>query len=260
MLFNLFKRNIKAVKKAKWLLSNSTYELEARALAAMAQKVLPIGPLWAYEGVGTLVANLWSEDSSCLKWLDQQPPRSIIYVAFSSFTVLNQTQFQELALGLQHSNKPFLWVVRPDITEAKDEVYPNGFWASVADCSQIVGWAPQQTVLSHPSIACFLSHCGWNSILKGVSNEVPFLCWPYFVDQFMNESYICEIWKVGLKLERDESGIIQQEEIKSKMEKLLGDENLKARALELKDKFWISIEEHGSSNKILKSFIEWVKS
>ncbi|GLU10965.1 hypothetical protein SLE2022_277390 [Rubroshorea leprosula] len=260
ILFNFFQRNIKAVEKIEWLLSNSTYELEAGALATMAPKVLPIGPLSTYEGVGTLVANFWPEDSSCLKWLDKQPPRSVIYVAFGSFTILDQTQFWELALGLQHSNKPFLWVVRPDITEAKDEAYPKGFRASVADRGQMVGWAPQRAVLSHPSIACFLSHCGWNSTLEGVSNGVPFLCWPYFADQFMNESYICEIWKVGLKLEKDESGIIRQEEIKSKMEKLLSDENLKARAMELKEKIRTSVKEGGYSNKILKSFIEWVKS
>ncbi|GLU10967.1 hypothetical protein SLE2022_277410 [Rubroshorea leprosula] len=95
--------------------------------------------------------------------------------------------------------------------------------------------------------------------MVGVSNGVPFHHWPYFVDQFMNEVYICEIWKVGLKLEKDESGIIRQEEIETKMEKLLGDENLKAKALELKEKIRTSVKEGGSSSKILKSFIEWVK-
>ncbi|GLT75518.1 hypothetical protein SLA2020_472360 [Shorea laevis] len=260
IFFNLCQRNIKAIEKVEWLLSNSTYELEAGSLAALAPKVLPIGPLSTYEGVGTLATNFWPEDSSCLKWLNQQPPRSVIYVAFGSFTILDQTQFQELALGLQHSNRPFLWVVRPDITEVKDEAYPKGFQASVVDRGQMVDWAPQRAVLSHASISCFLSHCGWNSTLEGVSNGVPLLCWPYFADQFMNESYICEIWKVGLKLEKDENGIIRQEEIKSKMEKLLGDENLKARALELKEKIRTSVKEGGSSNNIFKSFVEWVKA
>ncbi|GLT36245.1 hypothetical protein SLA2020_106370 [Shorea laevis] len=98
----------------------------------------------------------------------------------------------------------------------------------------MVGWAPQRVVLGYPSIACFMSHCGQNSTMEGVSNGVPFLCWSYFGDQFLNESYIYEIWKVGLKFEKDESGIIKREEIKSKVEKLLGDENFKVRALELR--------------------------
>ncbi|MFS7964553.1 putative 7-deoxyloganetin glucosyltransferase [Helianthus anomalus] len=53
-----------------------------------------------------------------------------------------------------------------------------------------MSWAPQQKVLSHPSIACFMSHCGWNSALEGVTNRVPFLCLPYFADQFHNTTYI----------------------------------------------------------------------
>ncbi|GLT36246.1 hypothetical protein SLA2020_106380 [Shorea laevis] len=115
----------------------------------------------------------------------------------------------------------------------------------------MVGWAPQRAVLSHPSIACFISHCVWNSTMEGLSNEVPFLCWPYFGDQFLNASYICDIWNVGLKLEKDESEIIRGEEIKSKVEKLRSDENFKARALELKEKTLNNIKEAGSSEQVI---------
>ncbi|GKV08834.1 hypothetical protein SLEP1_g20410 [Rubroshorea leprosula] len=259
IIFDLAQRDNIAIKKVEWLLCNSTYNLEAGAFA-LVPKALPIGPLSELDKLGNLKVNFWPEDSSCLKWLDQQPPRSTIYVAFGSFTVLNPTQFQELALGLELSNRPFLWVVRPDIIEGKDDAYPEGFHNRVVDRGRMVGWAPQRAVLSHPSIACFISHCGWNSTMEGLSNGVPFLCWPYFGDQFLNESYICDIWKVGLKFEKDENEIIRGEEIKSKVEKLLSGENFKARALELMEKTMNSIKEGGSSEQNLKSFIEWVKS
>ncbi|GLU01837.1 hypothetical protein SLE2022_191190 [Rubroshorea leprosula] len=259
IILDCMQKNNIAIEKAEWLLCNSTYNLEAGAFA-LVPKALPIGPLSELDILGNLEVNFWAEDGSCLKWLNQQPPRSVIYVAFGSFTILNPTQFQELALGLELSNKPFLWVVRPDIIEGKDDAYPEGFHNRVADRGRMVGWAPQRVVLSHPSIACFISHCGWNSTMEGLSNGVPFLCWPYFGDQFLNESYICDIWKVGLKFEKDESEIIRGEEIKSKVEKLLSDENFKARALELKEKTIDNIKEGGSSEQNLKSFIEWVKS
>ncbi|KAL6136619.1 hypothetical protein ACLB2K_061914 [Fragaria x ananassa] len=60
-----------------------------------------------------LKADFEGEDS-CLTWLDQQATQSVVYVAFGSLAVFNPIQFKELALGIELSNRPFLWVVRPD--------------------------------------------------------------------------------------------------------------------------------------------------
>ncbi|XVF14383.1 hypothetical protein REPUB_Repub09cG0054200 [Reevesia pubescens] len=259
VIFDYMRRNNKAAKEADWLICNSTHDLEPGAFT-LAPEILPIGPVSASSQLGDLAGSLWPEDATCLQWLDQQPPGSVIYVAFGSLTIFDQIQFQELSLGLELSNRPFLWVVRPDITEGKGDIYPEGFLNRVATRGQMVGWAPQRMVLSHPSVACFLSHCGWNSTIEGASNGVPFLCWPYFADQFLNDTYICDFWKVGLKFKRDERGIITREEIKTKLEQLLGDKKFKEKALELKEMATISVNEGGCSNKIFKIFTEWMKS
>ncbi|XP_028769697.1 UDP-glycosyltransferase 83A1-like [Neltuma alba] len=96
-----------------WWLCNSIYELEPGAFS-LYPKILPIGPLMkSHESLSTQsLGQFWEEDKSCLKWLDQQPPCSVIYVAFGSFTEFNTSQFQELALGLELTQRPFLWVVR----------------------------------------------------------------------------------------------------------------------------------------------------
>ncbi|XP_044467821.1 UDP-glycosyltransferase 83A1-like [Mangifera indica] len=177
---------------ADYLICNTTYDLEPEAFN-LVPKILPIGPLLASNRQGNSAGYFWPEDSTCLTWLDQQQPRSVIYVAFGSLTVFDIIQFQELALGLELTNRPFLWVVRQDITEDENQAYPEGFQERVANRGKMVGWAPHQKVLSHPSIDCFVSHCGWNSTMEGVSNGLPFLCWPYFGDQFINQSYICDI-------------------------------------------------------------------
>ncbi|KAI7735108.1 hypothetical protein M8C21_033767 [Ambrosia artemisiifolia] len=85
------------------------------------------------------------------------------------------------------------------MTKEATFAYPDGYMDRVGSRGRIVSWAPQQKVLAHPSIACFMSHCGWNSTLEGITNGIPFLCWPYFCDQYCNESYICDIWKTGLR-------------------------------------------------------------
>ncbi|KAJ1421478.1 UDP-glucuronosyl/UDP-glucosyltransferase [Sesbania bispinosa] len=252
-------RNNKAVEYAEWIICNSSYDHEPAAFA-LAPEVLPIGPLQASNHVGYLVGNFWPEDSSCLNWLDQQPANSVIYVAFGSFTLFYHSQLQELALGLEMTNKPFLLVVRSDINNGKNHAFLKEFEDRVSPHGKVVQWAPQQKVLNHPSICCFLSHCGWNSTMEGTNNGVPFLCWPYFADQFINETYICDIWKVGLRLDRNGGGIITREEITSKIKLLLHDEKFKLRALELKELAIKNVKEGGSSNKNLKKFIDWIKA
>ena len=259
IFFDYLSENMQGMRVADFQFCNSTYDLEPAAFA-VAPKVLPIGPLLASNRLGNSTGYFWPEDSTCLEWLEQQQPNSVIYVAFGSSTVFEKIQFQELALGLELSNRPFLWVVRSDITNEANGAYPDGFQERVATRGKIIGWAPQQKVLSHPSIACFLSHCGWNSAIEGVSNGVPFLCWPYFAEQFLNESYICDVWKVGLKLDRNGSGIFTREEIKNKVDQMCRDQNYKARALELKEKALSSVREGGSSSKTFQSFLEWVKA
>lgn len=259
LFFALMVKNIQSMKLTEWLLCNSAYELEPGAFN-LSPHIIPIGPLVASNRLGDSVGSFWQEDSTCLEWLDKQPPQSVIYLAFGSSTVLSPTQFQELALGLDLTNRPFLWVSRPDITNGTPDAFLQEFEDRVSPQGKIVTWAPQQNVLAHPSVACFVSHCGWNSVIEGVCNGVPFLCWPYFADQFFNQSYICDIWKVGLGFNKDEHGIITTGEIKNKVEQLLSNEEFKATSLELKETVMNSIKEGGSSYQNFKRFIEWIKA
>ncbi|XP_065855447.1 UDP-glycosyltransferase 83A1-like [Euphorbia lathyris] len=259
-IFQLMLRNNKSIKLTDWLLCNSAYDLEPAAFNLSPHHILPIGPI---SSINTQTTNpSEDQDLSCLKWLDQQPPKSVIYVAFGSSTVLDPNQFQELALGLELSNKPFLWVVRSDITTGSTSfnAFLEEFKKRVENVGKIVGWVPQKKVLDHPCVACFISHCGWNSIIEGVSNGVPFLCWPYFADQFMNGSYICDVWRNGLGFDRDENGVIVRGEIKNKVEMLLSDGDVKNRALYFKEIVRNCVKEGGSSCQNLEKFVNWLTS
>ncbi|KAH7660693.1 UDP-glucuronosyl/UDP-glucosyltransferase protein, partial [Dioscorea alata] len=257
-LFNKLMDINKGLEFADMIICNSFHEIEAPTFKFM-PKVLPIGPLLSGRRTGKAVGNFWPEDSSCISWLDKQNLSSTIYVAFGSFTVFDKLQFKELALGLELTGRPFLWVVRPDLTDQTCNAYPEGFRERIGSRGMIVGWSPQQRVLAHPSIACFVSHCGWNSTMEGVTNGVPFLCWPYFTDQFMNRTYICDVWKNGLEVSHGEDGVVSREEISGKIEKLLGDEKIKTKALALKDLAFKAISHGGSSFKNFNSLIETIK-
>ncbi|KAI3503262.1 hypothetical protein L1887_31701 [Cichorium endivia] len=242
---------------AEMIICNSSIHLE-RATFNQFPQLLPIGPLLASNRSAKQTGHFWKEDSTCLDWLDQQEACSVIYIAFGSITMFDQTQLEELALGLELSNRPFMWVVRTNMTDGTS-IFPDGYLERVGSRGKIVSWAPQQKVLAHPSVACFLSHCGWNSTLEGVNNGLPFMCWPYFADQFLNQTYICEIWKTGLSFQKDEQGIITRGEIKSKVEKLFTDKSFKDRAMEMKEKVTSSVQPGGSSHQNLCNFIEWVQ-
>ncbi|KAJ4976127.1 hypothetical protein NE237_001233 [Protea cynaroides] len=244
-----------AIKACNWILCNTALQLEPWA-SDLIPNIQPIGPLFCINCHDQSACNFLQEDSTCMNWLDQQPLRSVIYVAFGSISSLNQQQFNELALGLEYVGRPFLWVVRPDFTNGLVTKYPDGF---IANHGKIVTWAPQQKLLAHPSIACFLTHCGWNSILDAVTMGVPFLCWPNQFDQFLHKNYICDVWKVGLALNPDGSGIVSGDQIRKKIDKLLRDEDIIANSFQFMEVATKTINEGGTSFNNLGLFVEQIK-
>ncbi|KAL6500451.1 hypothetical protein OROHE_025817 [Orobanche hederae] len=248
------------IKRSKWVIINTCYELESSG-CSLNPNFWPVGPLLLGTS-GRKSGNFYPEDESCLSWLDSKPTGSVIYVSFGSVAVLSQQHLDELALGLELSGRAFLWVVRPGLANGSQAVYPPGFLERLGEkIGKIVEWAPQEKVLSHPSVGCFLSHCGWNSTLEGLSNGVPFLCWPYFADQFHNQNYICDKWEIGLKIRPyDENGIRSRHEIKEKIDMLFSNHNLKVNASALKEMCAESVNKGGSSNKNLQALVDHLRS
>jgi UDP:flavonoid glycosyltransferase YjiC (YdhE family) len=96
--------------------------------------------------------------------------------------------------------------------------------------------------------------------MEGVRNGVPILCWPYFVDQFANRSYISDIWRTGLAVTPDdEDGVVTKEEVHTKLGKVICDEGIAERARILKDEARTSLEEGGSSSENFNRFVDLLK-
>ncbi|WOH09209.1 hypothetical protein DCAR_0728665 [Daucus carota subsp. sativus] len=258
-LFDIALATKQAAESASIILCNTCDEIDSSS-CALVPNILPIGPLPAMKNLNPSIGTFSSQDSSCLSWLDKQPSNSVIYIAFGSTALFSQKQFDEIALGLELSGQLFLWVVRSNIVNRSSAEFPDGFLERTSSRGKIVEWAPQEKVLAHTSVSCFVSHCGWNSTMEGVSHGQPFLCWPYFWDQFQNKSYICDAWKVGLELKYDEDGIISRHEIKTKIDQLLTDDGIKANALKLMGDARKSVNEGGSSYQNFESLIKYLKA
>jgi hypothetical protein len=250
-----------AVAKADVVLCNTFADLEPDIFgphSPAATTILPIGPLrtWQRRTSEAPAGHFWrADDEACVSFLDAQPHGSVVYVAFGSLTVMSPAQLQELALALLASARPFLWVFRPglaaELPAAFTDLLPRH------GRGKVVEWAPQEKVLAHPAVGCFLTHCGWNSTLEGVRHGVPLLCWPYFTDQFTNQAYICDMWRVGLRIApKGSDGIVTKERIMERLESLMCDSGVKERMKRLKDLAERSMGTEGQSLKNLNTFME----
>ena len=226
---NVLKTNL-SMPLAEVVICNTSMELEPDALALF-PNALPLGPLVA--PTPRPAGHFLPEDLASLTWLDAQPAGSVVYVAFGSSGFLDATQFQELADGLALSGRPFLWVVRPKFTTGpgQDRFDLDAFKRRVEGQGLVVGWAPQQRVLSHPAVACFVSH----------------------------QSYVCNVWGTGAKLRRDERGVVPKEEVQSKGARLLGDGEVKARVATWKEIACGSIRVGGSSHRNLLKLVSLLR-
>jgi len=206
------------------------------------------------------------DGSRCIDWLDRKPARSVVYLCFGSLTHVSEPQLRELALGLEASGKPFLWVVRSEAW-----VPPEGWEERVGDRGMVVTrWAPQTAILAHPAVGAFVTHCGWNSVLETVVAGVPVLTWPMVFEQFITERFVTKVLKIGERLWPEGAGVRstryeEHELIPSKavaqavarfMEPGGVGDAARSRVKELSAKAHAAMEEGGSSHGDLRRLID----
>lgn len=224
--------------------------------------IYPIGPFHKYAENPTNSNSVLKEDTGCIAWLNQHPPRSVLYVSFGSLASMSEKDLLETALGLAQSNQPFLWVVRPRmILGGRDwaEILPSDVIEKINEMGLVVGWAPQRQVLGHSSIGGFWTHCGWNSTIEGICEGLPMICRPFFGDQFWNVKYISKVWKIGMELE----GEIERENVERIVrEVMVGEEGgeMRKRALELKDEVELCYKEGGTTYTYINQLVDLITS
>ncbi|KAI5656461.1 hypothetical protein M9H77_25254 [Catharanthus roseus] len=263
-VFQLVLNQFLNVEKAEWLFFNTFNELEDEVIEWMAQiyPVKTIGP-----AIPSMYLDKRIQDdkeygfnmfqpmtNSCITWLNKRSENSVIYVSFGSLAELNTKQMEELAWGLRSSNNYFLWVVR----KSEESKLPKGFLEEKTDKCLVVSWCPQLQVLAHKSIGCFITHCGWNSTLEALSLGVPMVAMPQWSDQTTNAKLIMDIWKMGIKAQSDDNGIVKRDEIEKCIRQVMEGEKgeeLRTNATKWKELAKKSVDEKGSSDMNIKEFV-----
>ncbi|EOA40344.1 hypothetical protein CARUB_v10009070mg [Capsella rubella] len=192
----------------------------------------------------------------CMEWLGTKPAQSVVFISFGSFGILFEKQLVEVANALRESNLNFLWVIK----EAHIAKLPEWFVESTKDRSLLVSWCNQLEVLAHESVGCFLTHCGWNSTLEGLSLGVPMVGVPQWSDQMNDAKFVEDVWKVGYRA-KEEAGeaIVKREELVRCLKGVMeGESSVKIResSKKWKDLAVKAMSDGGSSDRSINEFID----
>ncbi|GMH08052.1 hypothetical protein Nepgr_009892 [Nepenthes gracilis] len=243
---------------------NTYNELEPEALRSI-EKFSPVavGPLLPsslLDGTDpsgdSLDIAFFRRSEDYIPWLNSRSESSVIYVSFGSISVLSRRQTGEIARALLDTSRPFLWVIREkaggeeeseeDSLTCMDELEKRGL---------IVPWCCQVEVLSHPAVGCFVTHCGWNSSLESLSCGVPVVACPQWSDQLTNARMIEDVWKTGVRVRKDEEGVVESGEMKRCFEIVMESEEMRKNAKKWRE---LAVEASEDNLKILRDFVQEV--
>ncbi|XP_012568378.1 UDP-glucose flavonoid 3-O-glucosyltransferase 6 [Cicer arietinum] len=208
----------KGLKKANGIIVNSFEELEPYAVRSFlndidlaAIPIYPVGPILNPDSKTKATADF----DDVIKWLDAQPPSSVVFICFGSRGSFEKNQVMEIARAIENTGVRFLWSLRKpppkgftiapidyhlsDLTS----ILPEGFLDRTAKFGRVIGWAPQAQILANPATGGFVSHCGWNSTLESIYFGVPIAAWPLFAEQQTNAFVLVSELKIAVEIALD---------------------------------------------------------
>ncbi|KAJ0100386.1 hypothetical protein Patl1_21827 [Pistacia atlantica] len=257
--------NGKSMTKSDGILVNTLESIEQSSLLALnGGKVIEGLPLVTAIG---LLPPLYFEDHQPLAWLDDQPAGSVVYVSFGSRTAITREQLRELGNGLLGSGCGFVWVVKDKKVDREDgkelvDVIGDELMERVKEKGMVVKhWVNQESILKHPAVGGFLSHCGWNSVTEAMWHGVHVLAWPQHGDQKINADLVERIglgtWEKSWSWGGGE--IVMREQIAEKIKEVMGNKLLRSQAMRIREEARNGIELGRGSKKGLTELIKMLK-
>ncbi|KAJ3705603.1 hypothetical protein LUZ61_009308 [Rhynchospora tenuis] len=176
------------------------------------------------------------EADKVMHWLEQRERRSVVFVSFGSQYFMPYKEMEQLAHGLELSGTSFIWVVRfPEKAKMGEEATDtdtsarallHGLADRVGPQKGLVvtSWAPQRQILLHGNLGCFLTHCGWSSVIEGMEAGVPMLALPMNWDQPVNAKLILELG-IGIEIPQHGLGNFQGEDVAVCIKQILQSEH-----------------------------------
>ncbi|KAF3646189.1 UDP-glucose flavonoid 3-O-glucosyltransferase 6 [Capsicum annuum] len=211
----MFLNHAQIFRKTKGIIVNTFFELESHALKSLSDDekiplIYPVGPILNLAGGND---DREIDYDAIMKWLDEQPNSSVVFLCFGSIGYFEEDQVKEITNAIESSCYQFLWSLRkpppkdklqfPREFENPKEVLPDGFLQRTKERGKVIGWAPYVAILSHLTVGGLTSHCGWNSILGSVHNGVSMATWPLHVEQQSNAFQMVKALEMAVDIKID---------------------------------------------------------
>ncbi|TVU26997.1 hypothetical protein EJB05_29575, partial [Eragrostis curvula] len=245
------------------ILVNTLDMLETNVLQAVRQhvEVFTVGPMVPHLQQETDVTedrvHLYKQDEKrYIEWLDAQQDRSVLYMSYGSMLTYEKQQVEEILQGFRVCGRPYLWVVRKD--RRQDDVESCLALNGYSKQGMIIDWCDQIEVLSHPSVGCFVTHCGWNSTLEAITLGVPMVTVPNWSDQALN-AHLVDEWGIGVRAKRNDEGLLPGTELAKCIEVVMGNDgkarNIHEKVNDLKGNVQKGVVEGGLVELSLHNFV-----
>lgn len=259
------------IRETKGFIINTFAELEFHAIKSL-ESDKELAPIYTVGPVVKFEVEKQPDSNKIIKWLDDQPSLSVVFLCFGSIGGFEPPQLAKIAAALEGSGYRFLWSVQaptPKDFSSKQvhstnisDILPTGFLERTKNKGLVCGWTPQLEVLAHKAVGGFVSHCGWNSILESLWNGVPIATWPIYAEQQSNAFQLVQDLElaVGLTLDysfKNPDKLVMADEIEKAIIRLMDSENpLRRRVKEIAKKSREALMDGGSSLNSVECFIE----
>ncbi|XP_041024813.1 cyanidin 3-O-galactoside 2''-O-xylosyltransferase FGGT1-like [Juglans microcarpa x Juglans regia] len=193
-------------------------------------------------------------------WMDGFEAKTVIFCALGSECILKKDQFQELILGLELSGLPFFAALKPPMgVETIESALPEGFEERVMGRGLVHGeWVQQQLILQHPSVGCFVTHCGSNSSAEGLVSECQLVLLPHAVEQHIIAREMAGDLKLGVEVEKgEEDGLFTREGVCRAVRAVMDDDSKVGQEVRANHTKWRELLlSPGLENSYLDSFVQ----
>ncbi|KAK8706237.1 hypothetical protein V6N13_049811 [Hibiscus sabdariffa] len=200
-------------------------------------------------------------DDKWVNWLSKFEPGSVVFCSFGSQSELQKDEFhfQELVLGFELCGLPFLVALKPPQgCSTVEEALPEGFEERVKGRGLVYGgWVPQELLLHHPNIGCFVNHCGYGTMWEFLLTDCQIVLIPEIGDQILNTRLMVNELKIGVEVERGKNRQVSKESLSEAIKFVMDKDNETANKLRAnRAKLKQTLSNRDVQEKYINSFIQ----